>query len=107
MTTGESTRRSLQPRQRRQAVHARQPDIEHDDVVRRTHHAVDAGLTAVDGIDDVAFVAQHAAQRAAHAGFVVDDEDSSFHLVVSPSLVMARRPDVTVVASALTSAARS
>ena len=37
--------------------------------------AVQAGLAAFDGFDHVAFVTQHAAERAAHAGFVVDDED--------------------------------
>ena len=68
-----------QPRQRRQPVHARQPDVEHDDVVRRAQHAIEAGLAALDGLDGVALVAQHAAQRAAHAGLVVDDQDVGFH----------------------------
>ena len=65
--------------QRRQAVHARQPDVEHDDVVGRARHPVEAGFAAVDRVDRIALVAQHAAQRAAHAGFVVDDEDGRLH----------------------------
>ena len=35
ITTGASTLPLAQPRERRQAVHARQPDVEDDDVVRR------------------------------------------------------------------------
>ena len=66
-------------RERSQAVHARQPDVEHDDVVRRADDAVEAGLAAFDSFDDVAFVTQHAAESAAHAGFVVDDENSGLH----------------------------
>ena len=41
--------------------------------------AVEAGLARLHRLDGVALVAQHAAQRAAHAGFVVDDQDSRFH----------------------------
>ena len=65
-----------QPRERRQAVHARQPDVEHDDVdgrraSTRSRHA----SPLVDGFDVVALVAQHAAERGPHAGLVVDDQD--------------------------------
>ena len=66
-------------RERSQAVHAWKPDVENDDVVRRADDAVEARLAAFDSFDDVAFVAQHAAESAAHAGFVVDDEDSGLH----------------------------
>ena len=38
--------------------------------------AVEAGLARSDGLDAVALVAQHAAQRAAHARLVVDDQDA-------------------------------
>ena len=69
-----------QLRQRRQAVHPGQPDVEHDDVVRRADDAVEAGFAALDGVDDVAFVAQHAAQGAAHAGFVIDNQYCGSHL---------------------------
>ena len=75
-----------QARQRCQSVHARQPDVEHDDVVGRAHDAVEARLAALDGVDDIAFVAEHAAQRAAHARFVVDDENSRLHLGLVTSL---------------------
>ena len=63
------------PRQRGQAVHPRQPDVEHDDVVGLARQPLEARLAAVDGVDVVAFVAQHAAQRAADAGLVVNDQD--------------------------------
>ena len=62
-------------RQRGEAVHARQPDVEHDDVVGLPAEPLETGLAAVDGVHLVALVAQHAAKRAAHAGFVVNDQD--------------------------------
>ena len=55
-------------RQRGEAVHAGQPDVEHDDVVGLAAEPLEAGLAAVDGVDLVALVAQHAAERAADAG---------------------------------------
>ena len=67
-------------RQRGEAVHARQPDVEQDDVVGLTGQTLETGLAAVDGIDAVAFVAQHAAERAAHAGLVVDDQNGRHRL---------------------------
>ena len=41
----------LQLRQRRQAVHPRQPDVEDDDVELRADDAVQAGLARLDGLD--------------------------------------------------------
>ena len=68
-----------QPRQRREAVHARQPDVEHDQIDRPARDALEALFAARDGLDGVALVAQHAAQRRPHAGLVVDDQDGGFH----------------------------
>ncbi len=63
------------PRQRRQPVHPRQPDVEHDDVVGLAPEPLETRLAAVDRVDLVAFVAQHAAQRAADARLVVNDQN--------------------------------
>ena len=68
-----------QTRERHQTVDTRQPDVQHDDVVRRPEHAIQARFSALDGIDRVPLITQHAAERASHAGFVVDDQDSWFH----------------------------
>jgi hypothetical protein len=65
--------------QRRQPVDARQPDVEDDDVIRLARDAIQAGFPAIDRVDGIPLVAQHAAQRAPHAGLVVDDEDVGFH----------------------------
>src|SRR5205823_139360 len=54
---------------------AGQPDVEDDDVVLRADDAVEAGLARLHGFDAVALVAQHAAQRAPDAGFVVNDQN--------------------------------
>ena len=63
------------PRQRRQAVHPGEPDIEQHDVVGLTGQTLEARLAAVDGVDAVALVAQHSAERAADARFVIDDQN--------------------------------
>ena len=63
------------PRQRRESVHARQPDVEHDHVVGLPRQTFETRFAALDGIDVIAFVAQHAAQRGAHAGFIVNDQN--------------------------------
>jgi hypothetical protein len=68
-----------QPRQGRESVHAGQPNIQHDDVVRGAHDAVEAGFAALDGVDGVPLVAEHAAQRAAHPRFVVNDQNGGLH----------------------------
>ncbi len=52
-----------QPRQRDQPVHSRQPDVEHDDVVRRARHAVEARLAGLHRLDLVAL--RRAARRSA------------------------------------------
>ena len=62
-------------RQRRQAIHAGQPDVEDDDVEGAPAQALEAGLAAVDRVDVVSLVAQHPAQRAADAGLVVNDQN--------------------------------
>ena len=64
ITIGRVDAALAQPRQRGQAVDAGQPDVEDDDVVRRAHDAIEAGLARLDRLDGVALVAQHAAQRA-------------------------------------------
>ena len=65
--------------QRRQTVHARQPDVEHDHVVGLAAEPIETGFPAVHRVHGVALVAQHAAKGAADAGFVVDDEDGRGH----------------------------
>ena len=52
-----------------------QPDVEHDDVEDAPAQAIEARLAAVDRVDVVALVAQHAAKRAAHARLVVNDQN--------------------------------
>ena len=69
-----------QPRERRQAVHSRQPDIQDDQIDRSARDALETRLAARHRLDAVAFIAQHTAQRAAHARFVVDDEDCWLHV---------------------------
>ena len=63
------------PRQRRQPVHPGKPDVEQHDVVGLTGQSLKARLAAVDGIDAVALVPKHAAERAAHARLVIDDQN--------------------------------
>ena len=64
-----------QPLQRHQTVDAGQPDVEHDDVEGRARDSIEALLAARRGLDVKPLVAQHAAQRGAHPGFVVDDQN--------------------------------
>ena len=66
-------------RQRCQPVHARQPDVEQDQVDGTAREPLEAFLTARHRLDAVAFVAEHAAQGGPHAGLVVDDQDRWFH----------------------------
>ena len=42
------------------------------------HDTIEALFAALDGVDVVAFVAQHAAERRSHAGLVVDDQNRCF-----------------------------
>ena len=49
--------------------------------------AVEALLAAFDGFDVVAFVAQHAAERGAHARLVVDDQNGRFGAQHGSSIV--------------------
>ena len=56
-------------------VDARHPHVEQHDVVVVGDDALEARLAGFDGVDGIAFVAQHAAEGGAHAGLVVDDED--------------------------------
>ena len=78
--TGFAARQFVHPRLQRQRAFAGAIDVEDDDVIRCPRHAIEARLAAVDRFDDVALVAEHAAQRAADAGFVVDNEDGGFHV---------------------------
>jgi hypothetical protein len=61
--------------ERDEPVDARQPDVEQDEVVRAAAHLLQARLAALDDVDVVALVAQHAGQRRAHARLVVDNQD--------------------------------
>jgi hypothetical protein len=81
-----------QPGERGQAVHAGQPDVQHDQIDGASRHAFEASFAARHRLDAVALVAQHAAQRTAHAWFVVDDEDRWLHRSVA-GLVAARLGD--------------
>ena len=60
-----------------------QPDVEHDQIDGAARQALEARLAARHGLDGVALVAQHAAQRGADAGLVVDDQDGRFHAVTA------------------------
>ena len=66
-------------RQRCETIDAGEPDIQHDDVVGRAEYAIETRFAAIDRLDCIALVAEHAAQRAAHAGFIVNDKDGWFH----------------------------
>jgi hypothetical protein len=63
------------PAERRQAVHARQPDVENDEVVGALRQPLEAGLATVHRIDLVALVAQHRGKGAAHTGLVIHDQN--------------------------------
>ena len=65
--------------ERGQAIHAGQPDVEHDEVDGAPRNAIEALLSRRDRFDGVPLVTEHAAQGATHAGFVVNDQDSRFH----------------------------
>jgi hypothetical protein len=64
-----------QPLQRHDAIDTRQPHIEHDDVIRGPGGAFETLFPARRRLDLEPFVAQHAAQRGAHARFVVNYKD--------------------------------
>jgi len=55
--------------------------FEDGDVVADPDDAFQAGLAGLDGIDRVAFVAEHGAQRAPHARLIVDDQNPFFHVL--------------------------
>ena len=69
-----------QPRERRQAIHPRQPDVQDDQIDRTASDSLETRLTARHSLNGVAFITQHAAQRAAHARFVIHDEDCWLHV---------------------------
>ncbi len=100
MTTGASTRRS---RSRASVASPSMPGSQMSSTMTSygaRDHAIEAGLAALDGIDDIALVAQHAAERAAHAGFVVDDRGLvllQFASIVGPARSLnpeARSPEL-------------
>ena len=64
-----------QPLQRGQAVEARQPDVEHDDVVGGAIGFFETLFAGVGGVDVEAFVSQHAADRRSDAGFIVNNKN--------------------------------
>ena len=65
--------------QRREPVHPWQPHVEDDQVDRPARHPLEARLAGRHRLDRVAFVAKHAAQRAANARLVVHDQDGGLH----------------------------
>ena len=67
------------PGERGQAIHAGQPDVEHDEVDGAPRNAIEALLSRRDRFDGVPLVTEHARQRRSDARFVVDDEDRWFH----------------------------
>ena len=71
--------------QRREAVHAGQPDVEDDEVDRPARQPVEAVLAARHRFDDVAFVLEDTGQRRPHAGFVVNEKDRAFHWFPRPA----------------------
>jgi hypothetical protein len=50
-----------QPGQGVESIHARKPDVEHDQIDGTARQAIEARLAAGDRLDVVALVAQHAA----------------------------------------------
>jgi hypothetical protein len=79
--------------QRREAVHARQPDVEDDQVEGTARDALEALLAARHGVDGVALVAQHAAQGGPHARLIVDDENRGFHSFNRRRLILRQAQD--------------
>src|SRR4051812_4789575 len=57
-----------------EAVHQRQHDIEHDEVVAARRDALEARFTVACGLDAIAFAAEAIAQRQAQPRFVFDEE---------------------------------
>ena len=68
-----------QARQRRQAVHSREPDVEDDEIEGVAGDALEAVFTARHGVDRVALISQHPAEGGADARLVVDNQNGWFH----------------------------
>ena len=66
--------------QRREAVHAGQPDVEDDEVDRPARQPVQTLLAARHRLDDVPFVLEDTGQRRPHAGFVVNQKNCPSHV---------------------------
>jgi hypothetical protein len=75
---GGGMRKSLNAGESFQAVHAREPDVEEDDVEAAVGSAFDGTFGGVSVFGDVALVGEDGRERFADAGFVVDDEDVRF-----------------------------
>ena len=59
-----------------EAVHPRQHDVEHDEVVAAARRAREARLAVARRLDGVAFAAEPIAERQPQAGFVFDEQDA-------------------------------
>jgi len=78
--------------QRLEPVDARHPDVEQHHVEGLLDHPLETGLARRHGLDRVALVAQHAAQRGAHARLVVDDQNRCHTLTQQGSSIVKRVP---------------
>ncbi len=61
--------------QRDEAIDTRQPDVEHDDVIRRAGRPIEALFPARGRLDVEPLVAEHAAQRRTDARLVIDNQN--------------------------------
>ena len=64
-----------EPLQGDQSIKARQPDVEHDDVVGGAVGFLETLFAGLSGVHVKAFVSQHAADGRSHAGFIVNNQD--------------------------------
>src|SRR5262249_5732148 len=64
-----------QPRQRRQAVHARQPHVEDDQIDGTSDHPLETFFAGGDGFDRIAFVPEISRERLLNARFAGEEED--------------------------------
>ena len=72
---GGRMRKSLNTAESFKAVHAREPDVQKNDVEAAVRGAFEGAFGGLGGFGDVAFVGENGRQRFADAGFVVDDQN--------------------------------
>ncbi len=89
------------PRQRGQPVHTGQPDVEDDHVKSLPGQTFKTRLSALDGLDTIAFVTKHTAKCAPHPGLVVHDQnrrhcsDGKGHAVAAPTVLPSQGSSIT------------